>query len=97
MFKDFIDLKFFLYLLSLDEGCRKPSSLKCSVLGHVATEKHKKWLNLLRWEQLRDGFKYKETESVCKRCRSKLILFQYPKWPNQVFSIIDCREKMVSW
>lgn len=97
MFKDFIDLKVFLLNLKIDENCIPSPNLKCCIFGHVPPINLIELIKNLKWEKLSDGFKYKEIDGICKRCRTLLILYQYPQWKNDVFSIVDCREKMVSW
>jgi hypothetical protein len=94
MLKSFIDLKFFLYSLELEEGCTKPHNFKCRLLGHESTKAVKDNMESSEWKSLLDGFKFKEVEGVCKRCGSVISLYQYPQWPQHVFAVKRCKEKI---
>ncbi|MDF2736145.1 MAG: hypothetical protein K0S93_1, partial [Nitrososphaeraceae archaeon] len=49
MLKSFIDLKFFLYSLELEEGCTKPHNFKCRLLGHESTKAVKDNMESSEW------------------------------------------------
>jgi endonuclease III-like uncharacterized protein len=91
--RSLIDLKFFLYSLELEE-CITPSNFKCRLLGHELSKTVKDNIkNLKWWNELSDGFKFKEMNGICKRCGSAILLYQYPQWPQHVFAVKRCSEK----
>ena len=94
MLKSLIDLKFFLYSLELEEGCT-PHNFKCRLLGHEPTKAVKNNIKSLEWRSLSDGFRFKEMDGViCTRCGSVISLYQYPPWPQHVFAVKRCLEKI---
>ena len=82
---EFIDLQSFYMTLNIEEMLCANYNTVCNFRGHKVDKKAAfQELHQLPWATLPDGFRYKELNSFCERCKSNLMLYLYPNWPTEV-------------
>lgn len=89
---DLIELQTFFMVLKIEEMLCPNYNVQCNFRGHKFDKKTAfQELHLMDWSELPDGFKYKEIDSFCERCKSNLSLFLYPHWPSRVIPLKRCQ------